>query len=132
MHKDAEARREYMRKYRAENRNRIRELNRRHRDRDREEYNRKQARHHRRQMRARRRELIELLGGACWDCGLEDERVFQVHHANGGGGDSRREHGGYTAGYYVHLRAEEELKPGSLLLLCANCHAIRHWKEDDA
>lgn len=96
---------------------------------NREHCNRQAARRHRIKMREARRELISHLGGLCKDCGISDERVFQFHHVNGDGKEHRTR--GYTAKYYRVLMDAEKQCPGSIVLLCSNCHAIRHWKNDN-
>src|SRR6266852_7200270 len=44
----------------------------------------------------KRRTVLALLGGKCRNCGIDDERVLQVDHLNGGGSQERRGRG-YSA-----------------------------------
>lgn len=128
-HSDYQKRREYHLAWRKENRDKLREKDRAWRELNKERCNSLAARSHRMAMRKRRRELIEFLGGSCIDCGLTDERTFNFHHVNGDGKNHRTS--GYTSSYYIKLMNVEREKPGSIALLCANCHAIKHWRPDD-
>ena len=74
----------------------------------------------------RRRELlrikvVEKLGGKCIKCGVDDIRVLQLDHINGGGNKERRK--GIEA-YTVYKRAllvgEKEFQ-----ILCANCNRLK-------
>lgn len=116
------------RRWVAKNRERLNEKRREQRAANREEYNAYHARQHRQQMRKARREVIAVLGGVCKDCEIADERVLQIHHTNGNGSKIRKR--GYTAAYYRNMLVELAEDPNCLALLCANCHAIRHWKSD--
>ena len=70
-----------------------------------------------------RNEAIDILGGKCVRCGIDDRRVLQIDHINGGGRREEREIrnsgivkkiiAGNTAGYQ---------------LLCANCNWIKRWE----
>ncbi len=69
---------------------------------------------------------IQLLGGECIDCGFKgDHAVFDFHHL-----DSNTKE--FTLGNIANRRwelIERELK--KCILLCANCHRIRHSKRGD-
>jgi predicted RNA-binding Zn-ribbon protein involved in translation (DUF1610 family) len=74
-----------------------------------------------------KRRAIEYLGGQCADCGLQTDivAVYDFHHKDGGE---------KTAGLSDFLtlknwqRMQEELD--KCVLLCANCHRIRHALAD--
>jgi len=81
-----------------------------------------------------RRKLLDFLGGRCQRCGIADERLLQFHHANGGGNQHRREAATAPGGkgtsyrYYAELLAWARERPGSVELLCANCHILAEWE----
>ena len=75
--------------------------------------------------RRRRREALMLLGGRCQRCGIEDERVLQIDHLNGGG---RQERGTY----YNPTKLWKDVTEHGIekfQLLCANCHSIKTWED---
>lgn len=80
-------------------------------------------------------EIITFLGGFCSDCGITDTRVLHVHHILGDGFKDRRVVGGNknldVVAYYKTLLERAKTEAGALKLLCANCHLISHWKEDN-
>jgi hypothetical protein len=75
-----------------------------------------------------KRKAIEYLGSQCADCGLQTDiiAVYDFHH-----NDMSEK----TAGLSDFLtqknweRVKEELD--KCVLLCANCHRIRHAREDE-
>lgn len=70
---------------------------------------------------------IQIMGGKCIDCGFTgDHAVFDFHHLDG----NTKE---FTLGNIANRRwelIEKELK--KCVLLCANCHRIRHSKRGDS
>ena len=75
-----------------------------------------------------RRETIELLGGACTQCGLADQRVLEVDHIEQDGASHRRKQGGYgNTRWYILKQLREGVNEG-WQLLCANCHAVKTWQ----
>jgi hypothetical protein len=69
---------------------------------------------------------IKLLGGKCADCGWQgNQAAFQFHHINHG----KKE---FNIGNVANKKWEfikKELK--KCVLLCANCHSIRHSSKND-
>lgn len=72
---------------------------------------------------------VELLGGSCVDCGLRTERieVYDFHHID----PATKE---FSLGNKFHFSSitpetEEEIK--KCVLLCANCHRMRHAEYTD-
>lgn len=69
---------------------------------------------------------IKLLGGKCADCGWRgNQAAFQFHHS-----DPRRKD--FVIGNVANKSwdvIKNEL--GKCVLLCANCHAIRHSTKDN-
>lgn len=66
----------------------------------------------------------------CNVCGVDDIRVLLLHHSNGGGNAHRKSLGlteGYSTPYYRIL--SEIGYPEGIEVLCANCHAIRHYTD---
>jgi hypothetical protein len=98
--------REYMRAYNAKNRERV---NANHRERARERYAKWKAKAH------------KALGGCCSDCRINDVRVLQIDHVNGGGRKHRMSVGGVKLFEHVVDHPEE------YQLLCANCHMIKTY-----
>lgn len=78
-----------------------------------------QERHTRNKLRA-----IEYKGSKCFDCGQKyDPCVYDFHHLNPEEKDSS---------WSLH-RSWNYLKQelDKCILLCANCHRIRHWKQEN-
>lgn len=75
-----------------------------------------------------RREIVDFLGGGCADCGITDIRVLQFHHANFDGKSKRSEMNGARSKKYCEaILAQHKDGTSPLVLLCANCHMIRHF-----
>ena len=70
---------------------------------------------------------VALYGGKCQDCGVEDVRVLQFHHINGGGRQAALTRGEKEGTRMVRLIARSGERDPELALVCANCHLIRHW-----
>ena len=70
--------------------------------------------------------LINLLGGECVKCGLEDLRVLHIDHINGGG--SKRRLRDTLQTYYLNhcLDATQQLQ-----ILCANCNTIKKYENEE-
>jgi predicted HNH restriction endonuclease len=73
-----------------------------------------------------RARAIAAYGGRCDDCGLDDDRILEMHHVNGGGARERKEKGAYRL---FADAAKTGMRDDSISLLCPNCHSIRHWQE---
>lgn len=74
-----------------------------------------------------RMEAFEILGGArCKRCGLDDLRVLQIDHVNGGGRGELSRIGGGNA--LVHQVRRE---PSKYQVLCANCNWIKRHENGE-
>lgn len=74
---------------------------------------------------------VEILGGACVWCGQQDVRVLEFDHINNDGKKHRAEsriHGG--AGTATWIIAVPEEAQQRIQVLCANCHAIKNYKQE--
>jgi hypothetical protein len=71
-----------------------------------------------------RLEVLNALGGKCVRCGIDDWRVLQIDHINGGGTQERRQVTSFTRYYKDMLRSPEKYQ-----VLCANCHQIKRYEE---
>lgn len=66
---------------------------------------------------------IEYKGGACEDCrGIFPESVYDFHHTD----PTKKDISPADALKRTFAKAKEELD--KCILLCANCHRIRHWE----
>ena len=97
---------EHQRKYRANNMEKIRESERRW------WYNRKIK-------------LFKSMGGQCIHCGINDHRVLQIDHINGGGKTEIKKVS--RKSYYGLVKKN----PEKYQLLCANCNWIKRWEEKE-
>ena len=72
--------------------------------------------------RERKQKAIELLGGKCVDCqGVFPAVAFDFHHTN-------PEEKDFNPSKALGMSEETMLKELSkCVLLCSNCHRIRHW-----
>lgn len=70
---------------------------------------------------------LMLHGGQCERCGINDVRVLQLDHINGGGHRERVRNGNnsHTA-LYAGLR-----RPHEFQILCANCNWIKRYENDE-
>jgi hypothetical protein len=65
--------------------------------------------------------IIQYLGGSCRDCGFNRSLVaLDIHHLDPKIKDSGFRH----HRYWSWVRIEKEIK--NCILLCRNCHAMRH------
>lgn len=63
----------------------------------------------------------------CADCGTKDARVLDFHHTN-------KEDKSYTIGEEIGKGKSNStlmLEVEKCIVLCANCHRIRHYKEKE-
>jgi hypothetical protein len=74
----------------------------------------------------KRLELLDILGGRCIKCNIDDWRVLQVDHINGGGNAERRSLKSPHAYRKVILGNIEKYQ-----LLCANCNWIKRYEENE-
>jgi len=78
--------------------------------------------------RQRRREIIEALGGRCIRCGFGDWRGLQVDHVNGGG---TRERESFSNLWSYYKRIAAHVESGEYQVLCANCNQIRRYEQGE-
>ena len=78
-----------------------------------------------------RREIVSLLGSKCAHCGIEDKRVLQIDHVNGGGKKERNKFGRNLKKYYLYIL--NKIKNGSTdyQVLCANCNWIKRFENNE-
>jgi predicted HNH restriction endonuclease len=108
-HKDEHS--TYLKMYREQNLEEVRAKNR--------EYN------YSRRLR-NRLEVLSALGGKCVRCGIDDWRVLQIDHINGGGSQERKQVTSIDRYYRDML-----LSPEKYQALCANCHQIKRYEEKE-
>lgn len=70
-------------------------------------------------------QALMLLGGKCNHCGINDMRVLQIDHVNGGGTKENKKI--HARG--VALKAMES--PAEYQILCANCNWIKRWERGE-
>jgi hypothetical protein len=70
--------------------------------------------------------VLEALGGKCVRCGIDDWRVLQIDHINGGGSKERKQVTSIDR-YYKDML----LSPEKYQVLCANCHQIKRYEEKE-
>jgi len=68
----------------------------------------------------RRLRIIDLLGGCCARCGMNDVRILQIDHKDGGG-SKETARVGWQSGLYKLVREN----PEKYQLLCPNCNWIK-------
>lgn len=69
-------------------------------------------------------EMYSLLGGKCKHCNIDDPRVFQIDHVDGGGNSRKIKN---RSGQGLRRQMLQEIREGSerYQLLCANCNIIK-------
>lgn len=70
--------------------------------------------------------LIAFMGGKCQNCDIEDPRVLQINHINGGGVKEFREKG--CQQLYKDILSGKR-KTNDIELLCANCNVIYEYEQ---
>lgn len=74
-----------------------------------------------------RSRVLEFLGGKCVQCGIDDWRVLQVDHVNGGGRREVRSLGGCTYSFWRRVFKF----PAEYQILCANCNWIKVYEKGE-
>jgi hypothetical protein len=76
------------------------------------------------------KKCIDKLGGKCKRCGIDDWRVLQIDHVNGGGKkEIQSYHKNYDwRTYYRNVIADNS---GKYQVLCANCNWIKRWENKE-
>jgi hypothetical protein len=72
-----------------------------------------------------RKVVIEKLGGKCSSCPIDDHRVLQINHLNGGGNREYKSRGSRR----VYLEIIDGKREGEFDLRCANCNILYSHKE---
>lgn len=89
----------------------------------------KKAKHRQKQVefkKARKREFVKLFGDRCFDCKQSFHDVcYDFHHLD----MSTKEYNPSTATFMSMEVALKELE--KCILLCANCHRMRHYKKEE-
>jgi len=77
--------------------------------------------------KANKQKAIEFMGNKCVDCGYTSEykEVFDFHHLD----PMEKDYNPSRIMNYPWTTIEAELK--KCVMLCANCHRIRHAKEKE-
>jgi len=122
-------RKEYMRKYNCEHKERKRELTNKWREEHRGEYLKSNLKSVEKRQKRIRQEIFILLGNKCTNpnCPIPSEKLdprgLQIDHVNGGGTKMRKKLGISNC----YFRILKEIKAGSLdyQLLCAYCNFIK-------
>jgi hypothetical protein len=76
-----------------------------------------------------RMKAIEVLGGKCARCGIEDFRVLQIDHVNGGGLRERRNLS--PSRFYKKVIKSAKAGEGKYQVLCANCNMIKKYERQE-
>lgn len=74
--------------------------------------------------RKQRVTAINIYGGECMDCGFNDHRVLEFHHVNFNGSNDREKN--RSTGLNRRI-AKAGTRLSDIVMVCANCHSIRHW-----
>ena len=71
-------------------------------------------------------QIFDLLGRECANCELDDMRVLEIDHINGGGRQARKNTG--SLNYYTKILREIEDGSDNYRVLCKNCNwlAFKH------
>ena len=64
--------------------------------------------------------VIEIYGGRCASCGVDDREVLTLDHVNNDGAAHRRELGGDSSILLARWCVRNDYPP-SIQVLCANC-----------
>lgn len=94
--------------------------------RDQREYMRTYGRNRHATIRAR---ALVALGGRCCSCGIDDPRVLQIDHVDGGG--YREAQGLRGSTYLEHVITEVGQGSKAYQLLCANCNWIKRAERNE-
>jgi len=106
------SKRESQRKYRENNREKVRELQRLEKQR-------------------KKLEIHNLLGNVCLKCGFTDNRALQIDHINGGGYTERKSYPTNPKKYYSNILLSIKNNENKYQLLCANCNWIKRYENNE-
>lgn len=141
-YKDIEKRKEYLKKYRIKHLEQLREKDKKYSFNHKEKrnvYHKKYAQ--RKEVKIKRKEYerkfyrklkhwaVDKLGRKCAECGLvsEFDCVYDFHHINKNGKNWNSKSS--IRNKTLNLWQNENKIPDEIILLCANCHRIKHYKE---
>lgn len=79
--------------------------------------------------RENRKQAMNVLGGVCRRCGMDDERCLQIDHINGGGRKEIMAMSAYTR--YMWIRNNSEEAKRKYQVLCANCNWIKRHENNE-
>ena len=108
---------EYMREYRVNNKEHIRELMR-------------DKPYQKNYLRRIRNSVLEALGAKCVKCGFGDKRALQIDHINGGGTKERKQKL-FKGHFHKHVLKSFLAKESKYQLLCANCNWIKKFENNE-
>jgi predicted metalloendopeptidase len=63
--------------------------------------------------------IIQKCGGKCARCGIDDNRILQIHHLEGTNKERKKKDW-----------RNPNLDLSKIKILCANCHTIMHYESD--
>lgn len=81
-----------------------------------------------------RKTILELYGGECKCCGINNPKYLQLDHINNDGGEERKSIPSSIRGGRFYKYVLKQGKRDDLQLLCANCHNAKRYggcTEDD-
>ena len=130
-HKDIQARRDYAKKWRLANLEKIRGYYRKsyaiHKDKMNEKRKVKKIIYEARYRQKIRSAVLAFLGNKCNVCGFDDYRALQVDHVRGGGSKERKKNKNSYQAYKLVLTDTT----GKYQLLCANCNWIKRYENNE-
>ena len=84
----------------------------------------RRSKKHRESFRLKKLQAIEYMGGMCADCKKQyPPYVYQFHHLN----PDEKDFNPSSAGSFKSMKPELD----KCIMLCANCHMVRHYGGDD-
>ena len=96
------------------------------------ENNREKVRESQRLEKQRKKIKIHtLLGSVCVRCGFSDIRALQIDHINGGGYIERKSYPTNPKKYYSDILLSIKKEEGKYQLLCANCNWIKRFENNE-
>jgi hypothetical protein len=78
-----------------------------------------------------RNRLIDALGGCCEKCGFQDRRALEIDHKDGSGKHERKTSSSCSNTGFFKNNALDPTVRERLSCLCANCHRIKTYENDD-
>ena len=78
--------------------------------------------------RRKRLAVLSLLGNKCVMCGIDDFRVLQIDHIQGGGYKDKKSR---TEAYWTTVINSVLKKENKYQLLCANCNWIKRFENNE-